>query len=308
MCYGFLQVPRGVPQHRRAVAESLADAGAKGDEDLHATTAAVEVEQVHVPRVAEDIEGDVIHKTVIFVRHGQAVHNIVEERVKEQASRAAEACGYAKDSTQFQALVKEARLEALRDEALRDAALSELGKAQVLDAKHRLEHMIDGPRPLPQPTAVLVSPLFRTLQTASILFPEHPKIQVSRVLCERNTGLPCDRCSDQNRGAHSFPHIDFDQDLSPQSCNLCSSECEENAFDVRCRSASLAKLLQRTEDQTIAVVSHKGFLRELERGPLHHACAKEFKPAELRVFDVTLFPDGSMDASDLVDSTWHTSQ
>mmetsp|Transcript_120245 Transcript_120245/g.312106 ORF Transcript_120245/g.312106 Transcript_120245/m.312106 type:complete len:308 (+) Transcript_120245:89-1012(+) len=307
MCYGFLQVPRGVPQHRRAVAESLADAGAKGDEDLHATTAAVEVEQVHVPRVAEDIEGDVIHKTVIFVRHGQALHNVIEERVKEQVAREAEACGHTKDSKEFQAAVKQARLAALSDETLRDAALSKLGEAQLLETRDMLERLT-GSRSLPQPTAVLVSPLFRALQTAAILFPEHPNTHVCNVLSERKTGLPCDCCSDRSSVAAHFPNIDFDHDLSPQYCSVCSNGREEDVLDVRCRSASLAKMLQHMDDQTIAVVSHKGFLRELERGPLHHACAKEFKPAELRVFHVTLWPDGSMDASDLVDSTWHTSQ
>jgi hypothetical protein len=32
----------------------------------------------------------------------------------------------------------------------------------------------------PQPTAIYVSPLQRTLQTAAILFPEHPGIHVAR--------------------------------------------------------------------------------------------------------------------------------
>ena len=37
---------------------------------------------------------------------------------------------------------------------------------------------------LPEPTNLLVSPLQRTLQTASIIFPEHPNAHVRELLVE----------------------------------------------------------------------------------------------------------------------------
>lgn len=306
MCYGFIKPPRDAPQGQCGIGARCADFVGRHAEDALTVLQAVKLGQ-QAPaearrRLPERSAEGALRKTVIFVRHGQAVHNIVEERAKEQAARQAKACGHAKDSEEFQAAVKLARLAALSDEALRDAALSEVGEAQIEATRHKLERMAVASQPLPRPTAVLVSPLLRTLQTAAILFPEHPNVHVCKVLCERRTGLPCDLCSDQNRIALRFPNIDFDQDLLPQCASIVSEKSEEDAVDLRRRTASLAALLRHLEDETVAVVSHKGFLRELQRGPLHHGDATEFGQAEARVFDVTLWPDGSMDAHEFEDA------
>jgi len=302
MCRGFPAAPGTVPQCPDVIAACAPELGAK-----YAKAGLVIPEAVRsarAPPVPGLIGERVVHKTVFFVRHGQALHNVVEEHVKDRAAREAKTCGYAKVSEQFQAMVKQARVAALSDETLRDAALSELGKAQLLETKRRLERMTSGPQSLHKPTAVLVSPLFRTLQSAAILFPEHPDVHVCKVIRERNTGLPCDACSDQSRVSFHFPHVDFDKDLFVQceSNSIRGDDCEEDAAALRQRTADLAQALRAVEDETVAVVSHKAFLRELERGPLHHVDAKEFKPAELRVFDVALWPDGSMDAIELKDS------
>jgi len=45
------------------------------------------------------------------------------------------------------------------------------------------------------------------------------------------------------------------------------------------------------------LVTHKAFLRELERGPLGQAQAEEFGNSEVRVYDVTLHVDGVVTAA-----------
>jgi len=60
----------------------------------------------------------------------------------------------------------------------------------------------------------------------------------------------------------------------------------EEKFMLRKRTAGLGKLLQGTDADSVCIVTHKGFLRELERGPLGQPQASEFSNCEVRVYDV----------------------
>mmetsp|Transcript_141650 Transcript_141650/g.353185 ORF Transcript_141650/g.353185 Transcript_141650/m.353185 type:complete len:283 (+) Transcript_141650:93-941(+) len=233
-----------------------------------------------------------VRKIVYFVRHGQALHNILEEEVKAKASSEAEELGFSRGSPGHEAFVRAARVKALSDEALLDASLSNLGKAQLAETRSSIRGLTTAER-LPQPTTILVSPLLRTLQSASILFPDHPNIRVCEMLRERRTGLPCDEHSPLNGESEDFAHVDFEDDMSPQS-SICSDDSVEDAASLRERTTALSEVLRCLQDDTVCVVSHKGFLRELERGPFGREEAKEFKPGEVRVFDVTLSPEGGM--------------
>jgi len=240
------------------------------------------------------VKPDEIRKTVFFVRHGQALHNIREEEAKARAAAEAHELGLCEGSPGLDAFVRAARDAALSDEALLDASLSDLGKAQLAETRAKIQGMTAA-EGLPEPTAVLVSPLLRTLQSASILFPGHGNMRVCEMLRERRTGLPCDEHSPLNGDAEEFAHVDFEDDMSPQS-SICSDDSVEDSSSLRERTAALSEVLCRVPDDVVCVVSHKGFLRELERGPLGRQAAKEFRPGELRVFEVTLRSDGGMDA------------
>jgi len=246
---------------------------------------------------APDTQRSKARKRIFLVRHGQALHNVLEERVKAQASREAELLGYSRGSQVFDEFVKEARLAALSDEGLRDAALSDLGQAQLLRTRAEIDHHTMVAKQTQRPTLVFVSPLLRTLQSAAVLFPNHANVHTCKLLCERRTGLPCDTCRQQSEVLAKFPQIDFNDAICSERC-LNGVVCEDAAA-LRKRSAAFMEALRTIHDESICVVSHKGFLRELQRGPLGHVEAEEFKPGEVRVFDVTFHLDGHFDAAEL---------
>ncbi|VEU44273.1 unnamed protein product [Pseudo-nitzschia multistriata] len=63
---------------------------------------------------------------------------------------------------------------------------------------------------------------------------------------------------------------------------------EEDKEELRKRTERLFVLLGETDQSSIAVVTHKGYLRELERGPLGQTDATEFKNCEIRTYKVTV--------------------
>ncbi len=161
--------------------------------------------------------------TLYFVRHGEALHNELEKQAESSALSSAIAEGHDPDSPYAKKRVEEARKAILRSESMEDPPLSKLGVEQAKKAKKDLERLIDV-YDLPPVEEVWVSPLQRTLQTASIVFPNtavdvdevpalssesssdgvtrdgsklevFPKIRVRKEIEERRTGLPCDRHS-----------------------------------------------------------------------------------------------------------------
>ena len=66
----------------------------------------------------------------------------------------------------------------------------------------------------------------------------------------------------------------------------------EEKADVRARAQRLLELLAHDASlaahDTLAIVTHKGWLREFERGPLGRPHAAEFGNCEVRVFRIAL--------------------
>ncbi|CAK9100041.1 unnamed protein product [Durusdinium trenchii] len=242
-------------------------------------------------------------KTLYLIRHGEAVHNIQERQATQSAKAQAMMEGLTPSSKEFQQRVEAARRQVLLDETLHDAALSPSGKMQALDALAEIKRLtMQG---YPQPTAIYVSPLQRTLQTAAILFPEHPGIHVREELRERRTGLPCDerQRADLVAMRQTFNFMSFDELRSHDRHfrrALKLAETQEDKEELRGRTALLEALMRDQVDcRSMAVVTHKGYLRELERGPLQNPEAKEFGNCEVRVYQVTLPAEGGMMAKKL---------
>ena len=63
---------------------------------------------------------------------------------------------------------------------------------------------------------------------------------------------------------------------------------EEDKEELRKRTERLFVLLGETDQNCVTVVTHKGYLRELERGPFGQTDAKEFKNCEIRAYQVTV--------------------
>ncbi|CAH0378675.1 unnamed protein product [Pelagomonas calceolata] len=200
-------------------------------------------------------------KIVYLVRHAQAAHNILEaaakKAVKERGGSDAEA--------------EEARKAVLDNPDNFDAALSVKGQSQASASGVELAELFKRTH-YPPPECVLVSPLQRTLHTATLLFPDHPKMSAHERLREKRTGKPCDERRPAAEAAKQFPHISFDTiawlDARSDDGWKFRPEFLEGNEQVEKRAATLLDLLRGRQETAIAVVAHKGYLRELYKATL----------------------------------------
>ena len=283
--------------------------------------------------------------TLYLVRHGEALHNVLEkaaqQKVRDEASSDM-------DATQVEALAEEARKAVLEDATLLDSPLTSAGKEQACQAG-RVVKELHATQGLPLPTVVFVSPLQRALQTADRVFPDCTNIHVRAILQERQTGKPCDqRCPENYIDRASFARFSTNQicqedlllleqqqqqppstgtfltpiveeEQSKSSSTTTSPALERQSAEdclvegkemLRVRTGQVFRLLAKEVSATenkdqdnssdnsnsnnnnnthaVCIVTHKGYLRELERGYLGHPHATEFGNAEVRVYRITM--------------------
>jgi len=290
-------------------------------------------------------EDKIRHRTLYFIRHGEAKHNILEKAAIQKAREDAVGEGYAEDSEEAKQRMELARQEILNNETLLDAPLSPAGMKEAEGARNDIECIIKG-KEVPPPTEVLVSPLQRALQTANIVFPGHKNIKVREEVRERLTGKACDRKTSAfkmarrdtfrnfnmrrqlrdsikqkarslperilgtlpesgsfgsffvRRGSNEGSSIGADgavtasevSDGTASSTSMrMSQHVVEDKHQLRERTRKLFDLIAESKHDVIAVVTHKGFLRELERGPFGQVDATEFKNCEVRVYSAAFF-------------------
>mmetsp|Transcript_48248 Transcript_48248/g.136302 ORF Transcript_48248/g.136302 Transcript_48248/m.136302 type:complete len:259 (-) Transcript_48248:108-884(-) len=132
-----------------------------------------------------------------------------------------------------------------------------------------------------------------------MIFPYHANVYVREQIRERRTGHPCDSrhvaCCTARQP--NFRQMDFTEveELDTMAPDAAGAAVEQKS-EVRTRAAAFLRELPRMqlraenravqEHTAIALVSHKGFLRELERGPLGNPEAAEFGNCEVRVYEV----------------------
>ena len=192
-------------------------------------------------------------KVIYLVRHAEAMHNVEEKRVVGLSLEA----GLSKSEAD---LARKTALET--NDALKDAPLSTGGHQQIQSALEGYQRLLDR-TPYCAPEIVLVSPLRRTLQTATRLFGSAVRIVAVELLREKRTGMACDERSSVAELAAEFPQVEFQEIEAWISTGEVVPEGEDNAA-VRKRAARfLDDDLPRREASTLAVVSHKGYLREL---------------------------------------------
>lgn len=114
--------------------------------------------------------------------------------------------------------------------------------------------------------------------------------------------------------SQSFSHFDFSDVLSEdegededtrvesapsmgdnpktKSCSAFIDQQLEDSCSLRRRTSMLGEMLQGVEDEVLCLITHKAWLRELERGPFGREMATEFETGEIRVYAVTVEPDG----------------
>ncbi|KAL7546912.1 hypothetical protein ACHAWF_010238 [Thalassiosira exigua] len=90
----------------------------------------------------------------------------------------------------------------------------------------------------------------------------------------------------------TFP-VNISQSTGDRNVRASSLEPIEDKSMLRERTKKLFDLLAETESRTICLIGHKGYLRELERGPLGKNDAKLFQNCEVRVYRLSVgFVDG----------------
>mmetsp|Transcript_83752 Transcript_83752/g.200939 ORF Transcript_83752/g.200939 Transcript_83752/m.200939 type:complete len:295 (+) Transcript_83752:52-936(+) len=250
-----------------------------------------------------------LSKTVFLVRHGEALHNVAEKSALQQALADNNKTN---DETLHREAMEIARKSALSDEGLKDAPLSAKGKEQAVATAATIMKMLLDDADLKPPEAIFVSPLQRALQTAAVMFPNHSRVHVRNLLRERCTGFPCDERSEgwDLAGRKTFSYMSFDEDVEDVDCDLDDAEVNapfrryktwpliEEKPMLRKRTAGLGKLLQDASAESVCLVTHKAFLRELERGPFNRPTASEFSNCEVRVYDVFI-SEGDIVRADL---------
>jgi len=222
-------------------------------------------------------------QTVYLIRHVEATHNIKEREAVERVKAA-------KGPKEEQ---EEARKAVLHDINLKDAPLSSDGRSQVqaqssnLTVLHKVcsshsmssmnsDHnnvgdMVGGARYEP-PQIVLVSPLRRALMTATDLFLREqdasysPKFVALEALREKRTGFFADERSSVDVLEKEFPHVDFSDLRSRQEDDIPKGE-DNAAVRARGREFMEGYFANTIQQHSVALVTHKGWLREHRKDP-----------------------------------------
>ena len=193
---------------------------------------------VAVPRPLAFAFGAESAKVVHLVRHGQGLHN-VEAALRGTA--------------------------AYKDARLLDARLDETGRRQaaVLGERMRAARMFVD--------AVLVSPLTRTLETATLMFPlsgvaggyppPPPFIAVEHCR-EAFGGHPCDARRACSVVAREFPHVDF-SGVGTDEDTWHDPDRRETVREVSLRCDQFLHVLRARPERNLVVVSHGVFLETL---------------------------------------------
>jgi len=244
---------------------------------------------------AETSECRMTSCTLYLIRHGEAEHNVREKAAQAAAKAEAVERGLDPNGAEVAAAMETARKAVLQDCALCDPPLSDAGKAMAAVPRKALDQLYG--RGLPQPTCVLVSPLQRTLQTAALVFPGHGHVMAREALKERQTRLACDTRSsaDELLKRGTFKHMNLseivrhdDEGHNPTKSASGGADVEDKEM-LRSRTLQVLELLEEQCDhRAVAIVSHKGYIRELERGPFCRSEATECGNGEVRVYSVTV--------------------
>jgi len=175
-------------------------------------------------------------KTVHFVRHAQALHNEKFNKTKDR--------------------------KAYQDPRFEDAELTALGKEQCATAKAEWASA-RGRHGYGPPELVVVSPLRRCLQTATLAFGQYagqvPWVALEEVR-ERNGHHPCDRRRPLAHARKEFPHVDFSLVKDEEDVTWGDGRWRESDEEMAVRSAALLKFLAGRPERNIIVVTHSAFL------------------------------------------------
>lgn len=181
--------------------------------------------------------------TLLLIRHAQGLHNVAS------------------------------------DWNFRDPKLTELGEKQSRELQEALKASKIGN----DVEAIVISPMRRTLQTATIgldwLIQKKTKV-ILDANWQENSDKPCDTGSAIEVMKKEFPNYDFssvDPSWPDKTTNLASNPYAFTQKAVLARGQTSLKALYSRPEKVIAVVTHSGFLRTA-------VCNRMFFNADYRVF------------------------
>ena len=227
-------------------------------------------------------------RTLYLIRHGEAEHNVLEAEAQKKAREEAQKLGLSSEETLER--MEEARKSVLNDASLMDAPLTERGHQQAKEASKKLKEMIAISK-IHHPTEAMCSPLTRCLETCKILLDDsdlkahiRPELSERRTLYPPDKPKPLDEILRFTRDDDRFLITHLEQ-LNPETIKN-ETVVRESKEMLRVRAKEMFHLLMECDHRHVLVVSHKGFLRELERGLLEIPASPLFENCEMRVYRV----------------------
>ena len=169
-------------------------------------------------------------KTLFCIRHGTALHNVEAEEIGELA--------YMKPENTDAPLVEKGHHEA-----------RELGRTWSQKNSIKL---------------ILVSPLTRTLQTASNIFSENTDIPMIALdlLKEFPQGLHiCNKRKNKSELAAQYQQVDFSM-LTTEQDEIWRPNRLETLEEISERADALKEFISSRSEEKIALVSHSAFLNQ----------------------------------------------
>jgi broad specificity phosphatase PhoE len=276
---------------------------------------------------------------VYLIRHGEASHNVLEKAAMQRAKEQAEAQGLSPEQVKErveQARVAVLTDESLRDASLSAQGRQDAERArrQLNDVVRRHDlslpcKVLVSPLTRALETADLIFPNHDTIHVREELQerqtgkpcdcrqssthlssrPSFQRFQMGHL--RNNSFLQKEDSSSSNDDDSSFeeegqvnscsrPWASDSRSNRPPRLDRRLSDpgkAEEDKATLRVRTQKLLGLL---DEPSIAVVTHKGYLRELERGTLGQADAKEFDNAEIRVYRIHLDSNRALEKAERV--------
>lgn len=236
----------------------------------------------------ESTDGLHQRRTLYLLRHGEATHNVLESKAQKEAELECKKLNLSPEVTYER--MEEARKSVLTDVKLRDAPLTENGRQQARDAATKLRNLITERR-IEHPSEAMVSPLSRCLETCQIVLEDVDiSAYIRPELTERKTLFPPDTPRTIDKLLRTTSKYDrFKIEHCEQLAKEEADEEEvvrESKEMLRERASQMFDLLMECEYRHVLVVSHKGFLRELERGLFEIEDSPLFTNCECRIYHV----------------------
>jgi broad specificity phosphatase PhoE len=147
-----------------------------------------------------------------------------------------------------------------------DAPLNDHGRAQARAAGAELATVLRGA----SVDVVLVSPLFRALETAELILSAcgiQPHVRVLEVLREAHGVRPCDARRPRSEAADRFPSFDWSA-IETELDTWHDASSRETLHALRDRCYRFETILRSLSARNVIVVSHGVFLEQLLDGAL----------------------------------------